>query len=72
MQLLLGAVAFRLEGEPVRSLWLLPAQQLVYRQLMYAVLIQSIATAAAGVALRWQKIPRIGDFSGVPTTRTAS
>jgi hypothetical protein len=39
---------------------------------MYAVLIQSIATAAAGVALRWQKIPRIGDFSGVPTTRTAS
>ena len=72
VQLLLGAVAFRLEGEPVRSLWLLPAQQLVYRQLMYAVLIQSIATAAAGVALRWQKIPRIGDFSGVPTTRTAS
>ena len=72
VQLLLGAVAFRLEGESVRSLWLLPAQQLVYRQLMYAVLIQSIATAAAGVALRWQKIPRIGDFSGVPTTRTAS
>jgi cellulose synthase/poly-beta-1,6-N-acetylglucosamine synthase-like glycosyltransferase/peptidoglycan/xylan/chitin deacetylase (PgdA/CDA1 family) len=72
VQLLLGAVAFRLEGESVRSLWLLPAQQLVYRQLMYAVLIQSIATAAAGVALRWQKIPRVGDFSGVPTTRTAS
>jgi peptidoglycan/xylan/chitin deacetylase (PgdA/CDA1 family)/GT2 family glycosyltransferase len=72
VQLLLGAVAFRLEREPVRSLWLLPAQQLVYRQLMYAVLIQSIATAAAGIALRWQKIPRIGDFSGVPTTRPAS
>jgi peptidoglycan/xylan/chitin deacetylase (PgdA/CDA1 family)/GT2 family glycosyltransferase len=72
VQLLLGAVAFRLEREPVRSLWLLPAQQLVYRQLMYAVLIQSIATAAAGIALRWQKIPRIGDFSGVPTARPAS
>ena len=72
VQLLLGAVAFRLEREPVRALWLLPAQQLVYRQLMYAVLIQSIATAAAGIALRWQKIPRIGDFSGVPTTRPAS
>jgi len=72
VQLMLGAVAFRLEREPVRALWLLPAQQLVYRQLMYAVLIQSIATAAAGVALRWQKIPRVGDFSGVPTTRTAS
>ncbi len=72
VQLLLGAVAFRLEREPARALWLLPAQQLVYRQLMYAVLIQSIATAAAGIALRWQKIPRIGDFSGVPTTRPAS
>ncbi len=72
VQLLLGAVAFRLEREPVRALWLLPAQQLVYRQLMYAVLIQSIATAAAGIALRWQKIPRVGDFSGVPTARSAS
>ena len=72
VQLMLGAVAFRLEREPVRALWLLPAQQLVYRQLMYAVLIQSIATAAAGIALRWQKIPRIGDFSAVPTTRPAS
>ena len=72
VQLLLGAVAFRLEREPVRALWLLPAQQLVYRQLMYAVLIQSIATAAAGIALRWQKIPRTGDFSAVPTARPAS
>jgi cellulose synthase/poly-beta-1,6-N-acetylglucosamine synthase-like glycosyltransferase/peptidoglycan/xylan/chitin deacetylase (PgdA/CDA1 family) len=72
VQLLLGAVAFRLEGERLRALWLLPAQQLVYRQLMYAVLIQSIATAAAGIALRWQKIPRTGDFSAVPLARPAS
>ena len=70
--LLLGTVAFRLEGEPMRSLWLLPAQQLVYRQLMYAVLIQSLATAVAGIALRWQKIPRVGDFSAVPAPRSAS
>jgi cellulose synthase/poly-beta-1,6-N-acetylglucosamine synthase-like glycosyltransferase len=67
IQLTLGAVAFRLEGEPMRALWLLPAQQFVYRQLMYAVLIQSIATAVAGVALLWQKVPRIGTFNAAPT-----
>ena len=72
VQLVLGAVAFRLEGERLRALWLLPAQQLVYRQLMYAVLIQSIASAAAGIALRWQKIPRVGDFSATPVARPAS
>ncbi|WP_191892522.1 glycosyltransferase, partial [Streptomyces griseoaurantiacus] len=36
---LLGAVyAFRLDRERLRLLWLLPLQQVVYRQLMYAVL----------------------------------
>jgi cellulose synthase/poly-beta-1,6-N-acetylglucosamine synthase-like glycosyltransferase len=66
IQLILGAVAFRLEREPIRALWLLPAQQFVYRQLMYAVLIQSIATAIAGVTLRWQKLPRTGTFNAAP------
>ena len=66
IQLALGVAAFRLEGESPRILWLLPAQQLVYRQLMYAVLIQSIATAISGVALPWQKIPRVGAFTASP------
>ncbi len=71
IQLGIGAVAFRLDGEPMRALWLLPAQQLVYRQLMYAVLIQSIATAVAGVALRWQKLPRTGAFTAAPAATSA-
>ncbi|HVH23230.1 MAG TPA: glycosyltransferase, partial [Pseudonocardia sp.] len=41
LQLTAGVVAFRLEAEPLRGLALLPLQQIVYRQLMYAVLIQS-------------------------------
>ncbi|WP_296372433.1 glycosyltransferase family 2 protein [Pseudonocardia sp.] len=63
-----GAVgAFRrAEREKLRPLWLLPLQQLVYRQLMYAVLIQSIATALTGIRLRWQKLRRVGDFAMVP------
>ena len=72
VQLPAGVVAFRLEGEPLRGLVAAAAQQLVYRQLMYAVLIQSIATAVAGIALRWQKIPRTGRFSAAPLARPAS
>ncbi|MGE3255378.1 glycosyltransferase [Pseudonocardia sp.] len=63
LQMLTGAVAFRLEGEPLRGLLLLPLQQVVYRQLMYAVLAQSVLSALVGDRLRWQKIPRAGRFS---------
>jgi hypothetical protein len=66
LQLTAGVVAFRLEGEPLRGLVLLPLQQIVYRQLMYAVLIQSVASAISGTRLRWQKIPRAGLFSAAP------
>ena len=65
-----GVVAFRLEGESLRGLALLPLQQLVYRQLMYAVLIQSVASAVLGAPLRWQKIPRAGSFSAAPHNAT--
>lgn len=63
-QLLAGAYACRLDGERMRGLWLLPLQQLVYRQLMYAVVIQSIVTALAGIRLRWQKLRRAGGLPG--------
>ena len=36
LQLLAAAYAFRLDGEPLRPLWSLPLQQIVYRQLMYS------------------------------------
>ena len=53
-------------GEPLRGWCCCPLQQIVYRQLMYAVLIQSVASAVAGTRLRWQKIPRAGRFSAAP------
>jgi cellulose synthase/poly-beta-1,6-N-acetylglucosamine synthase-like glycosyltransferase/peptidoglycan/xylan/chitin deacetylase (PgdA/CDA1 family) len=57
----LGAIlAFRLDGEKLRPLWALPLQQFVYRQLMYAIIIQSIVTALAGTRLRWHKLRRFG------------
>ena len=52
--------------EPLGPLWSLPLQQFVYRQLMYLVVIQSLASALYGLRLRWQVIRRTGEMDAVP------
>ncbi|MEV4556675.1 bifunctional polysaccharide deacetylase/glycosyltransferase family 2 protein [Kitasatospora sp. NPDC049285] len=76
MQVAMGAYAFRLDGERLGPLWTLPLQQVVYRQLMYLVVIQSVCTALAGTRLRWQRMQRYGSLSlppqpGGPAAATA-
>ena len=66
MQLLAGIYAFRLDRERFGPLWSLPLQQFVYRQLMYLVVIQSVASALYGLRLRWQVIRRTGEMDAVP------
>jgi hypothetical protein len=66
LQAIAGGYALRLDGERLRSLWLLPLQQVVYRQLMYLVTIQSVITALLGTRQRWQVIRRAGVFAGQP------
>ena len=65
LQLAVAMYAFRLDGERMGPLWSLPLQQLVYRQLMYLVVIQSVATAVAGTRLRWQRMDRYGSLTEV-------
>ena len=60
VQTVTAVVAFRLDREPMGMLWSLPLQQLVYRQLMYLVLVQSVVTAVAGARLPWHKLHRTG------------
>jgi cellulose synthase/poly-beta-1,6-N-acetylglucosamine synthase-like glycosyltransferase/peptidoglycan/xylan/chitin deacetylase (PgdA/CDA1 family) len=60
LQVIPGIVAFRLDGERLAPLLALPLQQLVYRQLMYLVVVQSVMTAVAGARLPWQKLDRVG------------
>jgi cellulose synthase/poly-beta-1,6-N-acetylglucosamine synthase-like glycosyltransferase/peptidoglycan/xylan/chitin deacetylase (PgdA/CDA1 family) len=60
MQLGLAAYALRLDRESLRVLWALPVQQIVYRQLMYLVVIHSVVTALSGFRLPWQKLRRTG------------
>ncbi|MEV0416699.1 bifunctional polysaccharide deacetylase/glycosyltransferase family 2 protein [Streptosporangium canum] len=58
-----GWYALRLDRERASVLWVLPMQQFVYRQLMYLVVIQSVATAVLGARLHWQTIRREGTFA---------
>ncbi|MFD8636439.1 MULTISPECIES: bifunctional polysaccharide deacetylase/glycosyltransferase family 2 protein [unclassified Streptomyces] len=66
LQAALSWYAFRLDREKPWHLISLPIQQLVYRQLMYIVLLQSAITAMTGGRLRWQKLRRTGEVATAP------
>ncbi|MFZ0530496.1 MAG: bifunctional polysaccharide deacetylase/glycosyltransferase family 2 protein [Propionicimonas sp.] len=63
IDLIIAQYAFRLDRESLRVLWALPLTQFCYRQMMYAVVIQSVATALSGIRLRWQRMDRYGTFA---------
>jgi len=48
------------DRERYGPLWSLPLQQIVYRQLMYLVVIQSTVMALLGGRLRWHRMARTG------------
>jgi cellulose synthase/poly-beta-1,6-N-acetylglucosamine synthase-like glycosyltransferase/peptidoglycan/xylan/chitin deacetylase (PgdA/CDA1 family) len=60
-QLVLAWSAFGFDGESRRPLWALPVQQIVYRQIMYLVVIDAAISALMGSRLRWQRVERTGD-----------
>ncbi|WP_144121256.1 bifunctional polysaccharide deacetylase/glycosyltransferase family 2 protein [Catellatospora sichuanensis] len=60
VQALTAAYALKLDGERYGPLWSLPLQQIVYRQLMYLVVIQSTVMALVGDRLRWHRMARTG------------
>jgi cellulose synthase/poly-beta-1,6-N-acetylglucosamine synthase-like glycosyltransferase/peptidoglycan/xylan/chitin deacetylase (PgdA/CDA1 family) len=67
IQIVTAILAFRLDREPLRPLWALPLQQLVYRQIMYLVLLHAVATALSGGHLKWQKLRRTGEVAAQPS-----
>jgi cellulose synthase/poly-beta-1,6-N-acetylglucosamine synthase-like glycosyltransferase/peptidoglycan/xylan/chitin deacetylase (PgdA/CDA1 family) len=67
IQVVTAMLAFRLDREPMRPLWALPLQQIVYRQIMYLVLVQSAVTALTGGQLKWQKLRRTGEVVAQPS-----
>ncbi|GAA1201531.1 glycosyltransferase [Streptomyces hebeiensis] len=72
LQAVCAMYAFRLDKERMTHLISLPLQQILYRQLMYVVLLQSWITALTGGRLRWQKLRRTGAVEApgsIPTQR---
>ncbi|MFT4057104.1 MAG: glycosyltransferase family 2 protein, partial [Novosphingobium sp.] len=64
IDVLCGWIAYRLDGARVRyPAHLLVAQRLVYRQIMYWVVIRAIASAVAGWVVGWGKLERTGSVS---------
>jgi cellulose synthase/poly-beta-1,6-N-acetylglucosamine synthase-like glycosyltransferase/peptidoglycan/xylan/chitin deacetylase (PgdA/CDA1 family) len=69
VQVATTAYAFRLDSEPLGPLWALPLQQVVYRQVMYLVVIQSVVSAVLGSRLRWHKLARTGSAGSALASR---
>lgn len=67
--LAVGAYAFHLDDEQPALLLLLPAQQFVYRQMMYAVVLHALKSAVLGVRVRWQRITRTGALGNAAPAR---
>jgi cellulose synthase/poly-beta-1,6-N-acetylglucosamine synthase-like glycosyltransferase/peptidoglycan/xylan/chitin deacetylase (PgdA/CDA1 family) len=65
-QLTLAWVAFGWDRESRRPLWWLPLQQVVYRQMMYLVVIDSVMVALMGTHLRWRRHARTGEVEVAP------
>ncbi|KTT68722.1 glycosyltransferase [Sphingomonas endophytica] len=56
-----GWIAYRLDGHKERyPALLLVAQRLVYRQIMYGVVIRAISSAVRGMVVGWGKLERTG------------
>jgi cellulose synthase/poly-beta-1,6-N-acetylglucosamine synthase-like glycosyltransferase len=66
VQYIAAGYAFYLDREDPRPLWSLALQQIVYRQVMYLVVIQSVASAIYGARLHWHKLRRTGDLESAP------
>lgn len=62
LDFLAAAAAFRFEKISITKLTLLLPQRLVYRQLMYFVLVKSIIAAIRGTLVGWGILKRTGDI----------
>jgi cellulose synthase/poly-beta-1,6-N-acetylglucosamine synthase-like glycosyltransferase/spore germination protein YaaH/peptidoglycan/xylan/chitin deacetylase (PgdA/CDA1 family) len=67
IELIGAAVAFKLDREDGKMLLWLFWQRFLYRQLMYAVLLKSLKTAASGIRAGWGKLERKGTVELTPS-----
>jgi len=65
IQIFTAWYALRLDRERYGPLWSIAIQQIVYRQLMYLVVVQSTVTALLGNRLRWHRMQRTGEAAAL-------
>lgn len=58
--IIMSGTALKLDGESLRQLWLLIPQRLLYRQLMYYVIIRSVVNVLKGRLVSWGTLKREG------------
>jgi cellulose synthase/poly-beta-1,6-N-acetylglucosamine synthase-like glycosyltransferase len=60
IQVISAWYALRLDHERLTPLWVVPLQQILYRQLLYLVVVQSAVAALLGGRQRWAPMARYG------------
>ena len=70
MDLLASALAFRLDGKPMRWLPLLLVQRFTYRQFLYLVSFRAMLAVIAGSRHGWSKLARTGTVVALPVRAT--
>jgi cellulose synthase/poly-beta-1,6-N-acetylglucosamine synthase-like glycosyltransferase len=60
LQMVTTAYALRLDGERTSSVWMVPFQQVIYRPLLYLVVVQGTVAALLGGRQRWRPMARAG------------
>lgn len=55
-----AAIALKLDDEKMRNLWILIPQRIIYRQLMYYVIVRSFVNVLKGRLVHWGKLERKG------------
>jgi peptidoglycan-N-acetylglucosamine deacetylase len=65
IDLLFSAVAFYFEGEPFKKLWYVIPQRIIYKPLMYIVIIKSVVKVIKGETQQWGSLKRTGNVNDV-------
>ncbi len=63
VDLIFSGIAFYFEKEPYKKLWYIIPQRFIYKQMMYIVIIKSIAKALKGDKQQWGTIQRTGNVT---------
>jgi peptidoglycan-N-acetylglucosamine deacetylase len=67
LDLVFSAIAFYFEGESFKKLWYVIPQRIVYKPLMYVVIIKSIIKAIKGETQEWGAMKRTGNVESINT-----